>query len=342
MDRPEVVRLTGVPMPLRWSGSPLTVQADEDTLTITTGARTDWFVDPATGEVTATGCALLGGAPHREFTMTARVSVDFASEFDAGALVVRLTPDHWAKLAYEVSPQRKPMVVSVVTRGRSDDAAGLHIDADAVWLKLARRAGSYAFHASTDGQRWHFIRHFYLGEQDCEIGFLTQSPTGEGCRASFAHIGYLNDVVHDLHDTTHPPPLEYVVERDLPAPRDQVWQAWTEPRAFASWFGGTAATVSLDVRPGGRWRVDTSVDGEPGEAMAGRYLDVVDGQRLIMETSFAGGDTVMEMTFRDHAGGTRVQSRQRCRSTEELEGGRQGSEVLLAACADFVTGQKGR
>jgi len=55
-----------------------------------------------------------------------------------------------------------------------------------------------------------------------------------------------------------------------------------------------------------------------------------------LETSFAGGDTVMEMTFYDYAGGTRVQVRQRCRSPEEREGARRGSEVLRAACADFV------
>lgn len=323
-------------MPLRWSGSPLPVQLTENSLTITTGPRTDWFVDPATGEVTATGSALLGAAPHQEFTLTAQVSVEFASGFDAGALAVRLAPDRWAKLAYEVSAQGQPMVVSVVTRGRSDDATALHVDSGAVWLKVSRRGGSYAFHASTDGDRWHLIRHFYLGEQDCEIGFLTQSPTGEGCRARFANVGYFNAVVHDLHDTTHPPPLEYVVKRDLAAPRDRVWQAWTEPAAFASWFGGTEETVALDVRPGGRWRVGTEEEVEAGKALSGRYLDVVEGRLLVMETSFASGDTVMEMSFHDHAGGTRVQVRQRCRSPEEREGGRRGSEVLLGACANFV------
>lgn len=336
MDLPDVVRLAGVPMPLRWSGPALPVQPTENSLTITTGPRTDWFVDPATGEVTETGSALLGAAPHQEFTLTAKVSVDFAGAFDAGALVVRLAPDRWAKLAYEASAQGQPMVVSVVTRGRSDDATALHVDSGTVWLKLSRRAGSYAFHASTDGDRWHFIRHFHLGEQDCEVGFLTQSPTGEGCRARFTDIGYLNAVVHDLHDVTHPPPLEYVVEADLAAPPHRVWRAWIEPAAFASWFGGTAQTVTLDVRPGGQWRVDAG-EGKSGEALSGRYLDVVEGRLLVMETSFSGGDTVMEMTFHDHAGGTRVRVQQRCRSPEELEGGRRGSEVLLAACAEFVT-----
>jgi uncharacterized protein YndB with AHSA1/START domain len=139
-------------------------------------------------------------------------------------------------------------------------------------------------------------------------------------------------MISDAEDSIQREPLEYVVERELPASRDRVWEAWTDPTAFASWFGGTAA--SLDVRPGGRWRVDNT--GEPGEVMTGRYLEVVQGELLVMETEFSGGDTVMEMTFADTARGTRVGVRQACRTREERDGGREGSEVLLARCADYL------
>ena len=134
-----------------------------------------------------------------------------------------------------------------------------------------------------------------------------------------------------------PAQLEYVVERDLPVPRDRVWKAWTEPAAFASWFGGT--TASLDVRSGGRWRVDTHEDGKSKEFMTGRYLEVVEGRLLVMETEFAGGATVMEMSFTDRVRGTRVRVHQRCRTIEERDAGRQGSEVLLQRCADFLAGK---
>ena len=130
-------------------------------------------------------------------------------------------------------------------------------------------------------------------------------------------------------------PLEYTVHRELPASRDRVWEAWTDPTAFAAWFGGTEA--SLDVRPGGLWRV--VIQEEPGEVMTGRYLEVVEGELLVMETAFSGGDTVMEMTFADSAAGTRVGVRQVCRTVEERDGGREGSEVLLARCADYLAGR---
>jgi uncharacterized protein YndB with AHSA1/START domain len=124
--------------------------------------------------------------------------------------------------------------------------------------------------------------------------------------------------------------LEYVVERDIPAPRDEVWRAWTEAGPFISWFGGT--TAELDVRAGGRWRVDSPEEGVIG----GTYLEVVDGRLLVMETEFAGGDTVMTMTFADQGAGTRVRIRQVCRTIEEFEGGKAGSEVLLLRCAEFL------
>ena len=44
------------------------------------------------------------------------------------------------------------------------------------------------------------------------------------------------------------------------APRERVWNEWTEPESFADWYGGPEcdvplSSVSMDVRPGGRWRL---------------------------------------------------------------------------------------
>ena len=45
------------------------------------------------------------------------------------------------------------------------------------------------------------------------------------------------------------------ITRVFDAPRERVWQEWTEPERFADWFGGPEsevplATVSMDVRRG--------------------------------------------------------------------------------------------
>jgi regulation of enolase protein 1 (concanavalin A-like superfamily) len=166
---------------------PFESSAAGDRLTIAAGPATDWFADPAAGTAILNAPALL--APVRgDFLLSACVEVEFAASFDAGALVLWHDERCWAKLCFEYSPDREPMVVSVVTRGSSDDCNSLTVAAHSVWLRVARVGAAYAFHASTDGRRWQFVRHFRLGGSDADAGFEAQSPTGQGCRAAFSAI----------------------------------------------------------------------------------------------------------------------------------------------------------
>jgi uncharacterized protein YndB with AHSA1/START domain len=50
---------------------------------------------------------------------------------------------------------------------------------------------------------------------------------------------------------------ELVATRVLDAPRETVWNAWTDPEHVAKWWGPTGFTTTIhemDVRPGGVWR----------------------------------------------------------------------------------------
>jgi hypothetical protein len=114
-------------------------------LTVAAGPRTDLFTDPATGEVTATAPYAAVGAPDGDFTFSARVRPALLDSFDAGCLLVVVDGETWAKLACERSPQGDVMVVSVVTRGQSDDANGMLLDAADVWLRVARIGDAFAF-----------------------------------------------------------------------------------------------------------------------------------------------------------------------------------------------------
>jgi regulation of enolase protein 1 (concanavalin A-like superfamily) len=174
----------------------------ETSLTADAGPRTDLFVNPATGETHLNAPRLLTPAPAGDFQFIAEVSAFHASTFDAGALVIWAGDDSWAKLAFEYSPQETGMIVSVVTRGRSDDANGYTVDNLSVWLRVSRVGGAYAFHASIDeGLTWDFVRHFTLdGATDVEVGFVVQSPTGDGCRARFTHIALRPSPLTDLRD----------------------------------------------------------------------------------------------------------------------------------------------
>lgn len=83
------------------------------------------------------------------------------------------------------------MVVSVVTRGLSDDANGYSVDGNRVWLRISRMGGAMAFHASRDGQWWDLIRHFALDAGEAPlVGFVAQAPTGEGCEVRLDGIRF--------------------------------------------------------------------------------------------------------------------------------------------------------
>lgn len=167
-------------------------------LTIAAGPRADFFVDPATGEAVANASARLEPV-EGDFVLSALVEAELASTFDAGALFVRADERTWAKLAFELSPQGERMVVSVVTRGRSDDCNSTVIGDDSVRLRVARMGDSFAFHSSADGTRWSFVRHFHLPGVT-EAGFAAQSPTGPGCIATFSDIRLEQRTLLDLRD----------------------------------------------------------------------------------------------------------------------------------------------
>lgn len=169
----------------------------KDSLTLEAGPRTDLFRDPQGAEPQLGAARELVDTPAGDWTLTARVQAQLRSTFDAGALILWADETTWAKLAFERSPQGAGMVVSVVTRGLSDDCNSTVVGGDAVWLRIARVGEAFAFHASADGERWDFVRHFAL-DGDPRAGFLAQSPTGEGLAASFGEIRLERTRLRDL------------------------------------------------------------------------------------------------------------------------------------------------
>ncbi|HUB69768.1 MAG TPA: DUF1349 domain-containing protein [Acidimicrobiales bacterium] len=182
---------------------------DETSATVTAWAtpHSDIFIDPGAGtqlnaETLLNGATLLGVPPAGDFQFSARVTVDFASTFDAGVLLLWLDDRHWGKLCFELSPQAEPMIVSVVTREVSDDANAFVVDGPAAWLRVSRLGPAFAYHASLDGKAWQMIRFFSLEgiSTKATLGFEAQSPTGEGCRVSFDDLNFTSQRLGDLRD----------------------------------------------------------------------------------------------------------------------------------------------
>ena len=88
--------------------------------------------------------------------------------------------------------------------------------------------------------------------------------------------------------------LEFV--RTYDAPRQLVWDAWTDPDRMAQWWGPRGVTtpresIELDLRPGGRMAFDM-VDDATGERYpnSGTFLEVEPPARLVWsDDGFADG-----------------------------------------------------
>ncbi|MCX4413101.1 DUF1349 domain-containing protein [Streptomyces sp. NPDC053741] len=199
------LRIDALPFPLERFGPEGGWTYEDGALTGTAGPKQDRFVPPGGDALEPASDAprLLGAAPEGDFQLIARVKVGFDAAFDAGVLYLHVGEREWAKLCLELSPER-PTVCTVVTRGQSDDVNSAEVEGDSCWLRISRTGGAFAFHASADGERWTFVRVFTLGTEEeraaARVGFLVQSPTGEGCTASFDRISFRPTAPGDLRD----------------------------------------------------------------------------------------------------------------------------------------------
>ena len=116
------------------------------------------------------------------------------------------------------------------------------------------------------------------------------------------------------------------ITRVFEAPRERLWREWTEPARFADWFGGRAAdvpvaSVSMDVRPGGRWRATMHVDGVEIR-WEGVYREVVEPARLVLTFSDEPGREAHEVVTVEFAdlGEGRTELRLQQRGTLAPEG----------------------
>ncbi len=194
----EEIKIPAIPQPLHWQNQPESWDVSaEGQLTITASAGTDWFIDPQ-GAVSLSHAPLLLFPAAQPCLLSAQVSANHLATYDAGVLMVYESPLMWAKFCLELSPQGLPTIVSVVTKGVSDDCNAFPVHGPA-FMRIARLEQAYAFHTSQDGSRWDLIRYFKLEDsRNAQLGFEAQSPTGSGCTASFREIRFEPRLLKEL------------------------------------------------------------------------------------------------------------------------------------------------
>ncbi|MFL5891696.1 MAG: SRPBCC domain-containing protein [Solirubrobacterales bacterium] len=155
-------------------------------------------------------------------------------------------------------------------------------------------------------------------------------------------------------DAAAAPSAAVHVTRELAAPRNDVFRAWTQPDLFARWFtppGNSSVTAELDVRPGGDYRIKLErTQLVPGTSyIVGRYLEVDPPERLVFTFGWEDPppmagiealetlDSRVTVQFRDRGESTEISITHERLETAELRGfHRWGWETTLEQLAGVV------
>jgi regulation of enolase protein 1 (concanavalin A-like superfamily) len=193
----DTVRLSSIPGPLHWENTPLHFHRDAGRLIIEAGEKTDMFRDPNVTYNTDNAPKLLFVADSN-FVLTAAIHHDFTSKWDGGAIVLKADSLNWIKFCFEKDYTGQHRVVSVVTRGISDDCNSAAVTGNAVYYKVAKAGNVITLYYSLDGRGWFLIRHLVFdSEAPLSVGFLAQSPTGPHCIVTFSDIHYSSRKIRD-------------------------------------------------------------------------------------------------------------------------------------------------
>jgi uncharacterized protein YndB with AHSA1/START domain len=114
---------------------------------------------------------------------------------------------------------------------------------------------------------------------------------------------------------------EITATRVFDAPRDLVFQMWTDPKHVAQWWGPNGFTTTIhemDVRPGGVWRF--VMHGPDGVDYSNKsvYVEVVKPERLVYD-HVSGPKFRATVIFEDRGGKTSVTVRMLFESVAERE-----------------------
>ena len=128
---------------------------------------------------------------------------------------------------------------------------------------------------------------------------------------------------------------ELVVTRIFDAPPSIVFRAWSQPELFRRWWmpksvsGVSLVSCDMDVRTGGKYRLEFAFGGSDTMAFYGKYLEVVPNERIVWTNDEGEEGAITTVTFEDQGGKTLLKFHEVYPSREALEEALQGSAAGL-------------
>ena len=177
---------------MKWYNEPPAWRTDGDAVTVTCGAKTDFWRKTHYGFIRDNGHFYFKEV-EGDFVAEVKVSGEYQALYDQAGLMLRADEENWLKCGIEFVEGVQHLSV-VVTHDFSDwSVAPLPENPPSIWLRVTRKAEAVEVEYSLDGASYTLARVTYMGEAPrMQVGVMCASPEGNGFLTSFEGFAVRN------------------------------------------------------------------------------------------------------------------------------------------------------
>ncbi len=170
---------------MQWFNPPAAYAAQDNLLTVTTSAKSDFWRKTHYGFTRDNGHFFYQEV-RGDFEVTIRVNGKYHDLYDQAGLMLRVDEENWIKTGIEFFDGYQH-ASAVVTREFSDwSVVRLPEQPASLWLRLTRKAEAVEVFYSLDGESFTLLRLAYLVPSEVtQVGPMCASPDGSGFEITF-------------------------------------------------------------------------------------------------------------------------------------------------------------
>lgn len=174
---------------LQWYNEPPHWQVRGNTITVTAGAKTDFWRETHYGFIRDNGSFFYQSVTG-DFTAEVKISGQYRELYDQAGLMLRLDEIQWIKCGIEFV-EGVQQVSAVVTRNYSDwSVVPLPQNPDTLWLRVIRRGTAIEVQYSLNGKDYQMLRLAYFTPvETINVGVMCAAPEGNGFSVIFQEFG---------------------------------------------------------------------------------------------------------------------------------------------------------
>jgi uncharacterized protein len=170
---------------MSWMNEPASAKISGNAITVRSRAKTDFWQKTFDGYAADSGHFFHMPAS-RDFSFTAQINGQYATQFDQAGLMVRIDAENWMRCGTEFIDGKRYASV-VFTRTYSDGSTLPDLsETEPIWWRVVRKNNSIEAFCSLDGAKFMSVRMGYFPTQPAvEVGLMCAAPSGSGFDASF-------------------------------------------------------------------------------------------------------------------------------------------------------------